>query len=213
MEIALRRQAGAILPVRVRIAKEAGGAVRQFKTLARVLQLSHDPAAVHAVFAVAVVRADVAAGSGVGVPVVDVVAIDGAGLLRIARALEGLHIANVVIGGLMPGLCGVGGGVGAIRNTMGAPLEEGEMVFVVALVHHEGGGHLLHVGRAGNGAGFRAGLRQRGQQHGGQDRDDRDHDQQFNQCKSQHTFHFELLWLFFVWKHTVFETKLSLIFD
>ena len=61
IEVALRRQAGTRLPVRVRIAKKAIGAVTQFETLARVLQLRHLPAAVHAVFAVAVVRHDVAA--------------------------------------------------------------------------------------------------------------------------------------------------------
>ena len=39
---------------------------------------------------------------------------------------------------------------------------------------------LLDVGRARNGAGLFTGLRQSGQQHGGQNRDDRDNDQQFN---------------------------------
>ena len=212
VEIALRRQAGAVLPVRVGIAEEAGGTVTQFETFARVLQLGHLPATVHAVFAVAVVRIDVAAGTAVGVPVVDVPAIDGASLLLIARALEGLDVANVVIGGLMPRLRFVYTFTGSAGDTVGAPLEVRQVVFIVALVHQQGGGHLLHVGRAGNGAGLGAGLRQRGQQHGGQDRDDRDHDQQLNQRESQHTFHLFFTPLGYIFAFKV-ESQKSLIFN
>ena len=89
----------------------------------------------------------------------------------------------------MPRLRLVLGFVGAASNAMEAPVEVRDVVVIVALVHQQGGGDLFAVGRAGDGAGLRTGFRQRGQQHGGQNRDDRDHDQQFNQRELQYFLH------------------------
>ena len=65
-----------------------------------------------------------------------------------------------------------------------------EITVVVVTVHSGGQTDLLHVACAGDSARFVAGFRQRRQQHGGQNRDDRDDDQQFNQCEGQDFFHF-----------------------
>ena len=56
-----------------------------------------------------------------------------------------------------------------------------DVAVVVILVHGVGETLLLQLGDAGNGAGFVTGLGEGGQQHGGQNRDDRDDDQQLDQ--------------------------------
>ena len=67
----------------------------------------------------------------------------------------------------------------------GLGFEEGgdEMVVVVASVHHVAETDLLQIVCAGDGMGLLLGLRQRGQQHGGENGDDGDDDQQLDQCK------------------------------
>ena len=64
-----------------------------------------------------------------------------------------------------------------------------DLVIVVHRVHVPDEAHLLEVAAAGDHAPFFARLAQGGQQHGRQNRDDRDDHQQFNQRKSQKTFH------------------------
>ena len=67
----------------------------------------------------------------------------------------------------------------------------GQRAFKVVCVQQLGHADLLQVGRAGDGLRFFTGLRQRGQQHGSQDGDDRDHDQQFDQGETLFIlFHF-----------------------
>ena len=67
----------------------------------------------------------------------------------------------------------------------GLGLEErgDEMVVVVASVHDVAETDLLQVIGARDGMGLLLGLRQRGQQHGGENGDDGDDDQQLDQCK------------------------------
>ena len=63
---------------------------------------------------------------------------------------------------------------------VGFPVTNPVMSVVIA-VDGIGQNDLLEVGEAGDGLRFRTGLRQSGQQHGGQNRDDCDDDQEFNQ--------------------------------
>jgi len=61
---------------------------------------------------------------------------------------------------------------------------------VVVRVHGEGRSKLFAVADAGCHAGFFTGLGKRGQQHGGEDRNDGDDDQQFDQGEVEESFHF-----------------------
>ena len=89
---------------------------------------------------------------------------------------------------------------------VGFPVTNPVMSVVVA-VDGVGEDNLFEVGKAGDGLCLVAGLRQSGQQHGGEDRDDGDDDEEFNQCEvlfhvwfsfgfvweSQRTFDFYIL--------------------
>ena len=57
----------------------------------------------------------------------------------------------------------------------------GHIVGVVAGVHGDGQPNLLHVGRAGDGAGLLARLGEGGEQHRGEDGDDGDDDEELNE--------------------------------
>ena len=63
----------------------------------------------------------------------------------------------------------------------GLVVVRGQRAVKVVGIQQLGGADLLQVGGAGDGLRLFTGLRQRGQQHGGQDGDDGDDDQQFNQ--------------------------------
>ena len=69
------------------------------------------------------------------------------------------------------------------------------VVFVVVHVHDTGQTNLLQIACAGDGASLFTGLRQRGQQHGSQNRDDRDDHQKFNQGELQDFLHLFFLFL------------------
>ena len=60
------------------------------------------------------------------------------------------------------------------------PISNPVMIVVIA-IHGIGEDNLLEVGEAGDGLRFGAGFGEGGQQHGGENRDDRDDDEEFNQ--------------------------------
>ena len=110
-------------------------------------------------------------------------------------ALEGLH-------GLVPDAADLAGGIATAFNVGGdvvVPIGSARRiagvhtpardVLVVLRVLQEAEAELFHVGRAGNGVCLFTCLRQRGEQHGGQNRDDRDDDQKLDQCELQHFLH------------------------
>ena len=63
----------------------------------------------------------------------------------------------------------------------GVHVDRRDVAVVVVFVHGMGETHLLELGDAGDGAGLVTGLGEGGQQHGGQNRDDRDDNQQLDQ--------------------------------
>ena len=102
-------------------------------------------------------------------------------LLAVARAVE--ELAALALVGVEIAHEGSGATIGPVaRPGFGGVHVGGHRVVVVLVridfVHQH---QLLEVVHAGDGAGFLAGLGQGGQQHGGQDGDDRNHHQQFNQ--------------------------------
>ena len=82
-----------------------------------------------------------------------------------------------------------------VRGGARGRLEEvrDETAAVVAHVEGETRANLFQVVRAADALRFLAGLRQRWQQHGRQNRDDRDDDQKFNECESSLFFHVDLV--------------------
>ena len=82
-----------------------------------------------------------------------------------------------------------------VSRGSGGSLEEvrDEAAAVVAHVQGEACADLLQVVRAADGLCLQTRLGERGEQHGGQNRDDGDDDQQLNQCKPFLLFHFDLV--------------------
>ena len=106
---------------------------------------------------------------------------------RRGGAEEALPVARVVVEGVFPPP--EFGGIPTIEQ------RPAEHVAVILAVHVRGKTDLFQIACAGNGARLVTGFRQRGQQHGGQNRDDRDDDQQFDQGEGQYFFHHFLLFL------------------
>ena len=72
-----------------------------------------------------------------------------------------------------------------------------ELVVVAGAVELQSGSELFEVTGAVAAAGALTGLLQSGQEHSGEDRDDGDHDEEFDQSESTSLFHFFYLLLFF----------------
>ena len=73
----------------------------------------------------------------------------------------------------------------------------GHIVGVVAGVHGDGQPNLLHVGRAGDGAGLLARLGEGGEQHRGEDGDDGDDDEELDESERTLVAFHGVSWLFF----------------
>ena len=110
---------------------------------------------------------------------VEMSSLEGANALGCrASAIEVLGVELVVVGhDPRPGVVGL-----AISRSSGDDIS-GEVAIVVLAVHDVGQRNLLHVVDAGRGTGLLTGFGEGGQEHGGQDCDDRDDHQEFNQGK------------------------------
>ena len=106
------------------------------------------------------------------------------------RAQEALGFASIVVEGVFPPPQ-----MGVIGRRSAIEVIPAVVVFVVVHVHDTGQTNLLQIACAGDGASLFTGFRQRGQQHGGQNRDDRDNHQQFNQRERYDFLHLFFLFL------------------
>ena len=75
---------------------------------------------------------------------------------------------------------GVGSLVTAGRALVSFPIAN-PVLLVFFSIHGHAEDYLFEIGQAGDGASFCTGLREGGQQHGGENRDDGDDDEEFNQ--------------------------------
>ena len=125
------------------------------------------------------------------------------------RADENLVVANVGGAEVGPPHEPVFGGlVGRLVH-----VAERDEIRIVLLVHVMGEPHLLQLGDTGDGAGLFTGLGEGGQQHGGQDRDDRDDDQQFNQREGEHFWDFLHGCSFLMFVLTAIDTTIIVLYN
>ena len=111
-------------------------------------------------------------------------------MLTVRRAYEDPRAAHVGIdGGAPPFASKTGRGLLVIDlfrragREVGVGFTDRQVVVVVINVHDDAEHHLLAVAHAADGAGLGAGLGEGGEKHAGQDRNDRDDNQQFNQSE------------------------------